>query len=56
MSNNSERLIAAAEDMLKELRELAELSDESIDEGDPALFGSFRDAARELVARIEGAE
>jgi len=31
------------------IAELADLSDETIDECDPALFGSFRDAARELI-------
>lgn len=35
------------------LRELAELSDESIDAGDPALFGSFRDDARGFVKRYD---
>lgn len=48
------RLIAAAPDMLKELRELAELDDDTLEEGDPALFGAFRDAARDLIVRIEG--
>lgn len=35
------------------LEELAALSDDAVDEGDPALFGSFRDSARALLAKLE---
>lgn len=47
------RLIAIAPTMLAELKELAELSDDTIDEGDPAILGSFRDSARAIIANAE---
>jgi hypothetical protein len=34
------------------LQELADLSDDSINDADPALFGSFRDEAKELLVRL----
>lgn len=46
------RLIAAAPDMYLELQEIAGLSDEAINEGDPALLATYRDMARLLVAKV----
>jgi hypothetical protein len=47
-------LIAAAPEMYDLLGELADLSCEAVNEGDPALIGSFVSSAKQLIARIDG--
>lgn len=40
------------DELLALAREVAELSDDTIDESDPALLGSLRDDARALIAAL----